>query len=372
MKCIKSTAKNDNFIFPSEGEKHLATIILLPYRIDTWRLKAKPAIKNYLEIIKAISKYETVYVGIDKSVFELYLPMFTSLSNVKVLKVSYDDAWARDNTPIFLKKDNQVRAVNFSFNAWGGTFDGLYDSWEKDEALDLELCKLLDIDYYSSGDFILEGGSINTNGEKTLITTKACLLSQGRNKDLSIDEITTKLKELLNIDKVIWLNNGIYLDETNEHVDNICAFADANTVLLSFPIDESDIQYQYSLDALNVLENSTTAKNEKIKVIKVPAPTVQYMTSEETETLENAGSAIAREKGRRLAASYVNFYQGKDFIILPKFNCPEDKLALDIFKDTFPNKEIIQIYSREILLGGGNIHCITKEIPYIEKMEDVL
>lgn len=366
MKCLKSTAKKDKFVFPSEGLPHRGTIILLPYRLDTWRLNAIPAIENYLEVVKAISKYETVFLGIDNSVFSKYIPLIRSISNVEVLALDYDDAWARDNTPIFVKNNDKIHAVNFGFNAWGGKVDGLYDNWDKDKLLSNQICEKLNIDYYSFPDFILEGGSINTNGKGTLLTTKACLLSSGRNINLSMDEIGSNLKEYLNIDKIIWLNNGIYLDETNEHVDNICAFADESTVLLSFPKDENDIQYSYSKNALDILQSSTTALGNKIKVIKVPSPTIQYMTKEEALSLKNEGSATDRLEGNRLAASYVNFYQGKDFIILPKFNCPEDDEALEIFKITFPKKEIIQIYSREILLGGGNIHCITKEIPYIE------
>ena len=354
--------KKDGFIFPFEGLKHEGTIILLPYREDTWEDKGLKAFDEFKNIISKIALHEHVYVI--KSPKVSYDTSILNMKNVSIHELDYDDSWARDNTLIFLKKDNSIRAVDFGFNAWGGKVDGLYSSWEDDNLLGKKLAKLLNIEFYSDKDFILEGGSIHTNGFKTLLTTEACLLSKGRNSNLSKIEIENHLKEMLNIDKVLWIPHGIYNDETNEHVDNMACFLDENTILLATSKDKEDIQYKWSMEAKRILENETTALGNKIKVILVNIPNPYLrLTKDEALKIKPIDGAKPRLEGDRLAASYVNFYMGNDFIILPKFNVKEDQEAYDILNNFYKgSKKIYQIESRNILVSGGNIHCITMQI----------
>ena len=223
---------------------------------------------------------------------------------------------------------------------------------------------MLNIEFYSDKNFILEGGSIHTNGFKTLLTTEACLLSKGRNSNLSKIEIENHLKEMLNIDKVLWIPHGIYNDETNEHVDNMACFLDENTILLASSKDKEDIQYKWSMEAKKILENETTALGNKINVILVNVPNPYLrLTKDEALKIKPIDGAKPRLEGDRLAASYVNFYMGNDFIILPKFNVKEDQEAYDILNNFYKgSKKIYQIESRNILVSGGNIHCITMQI----------
>lgn len=363
-----TTPINDGFEMPFEGVPHSGTIILLPFRKDTWRNNAIPALKNYKEIVFAISKYEPVFVGIHPSIYKKVIGDYQNQHNIYPIKIKYNDSWARDTAPIFIKNNDKMRIVDFRFNAWGGDVDGLYSNYKDDDLLTGKLAKLFGVERYYLDDFVLEGGSIHVDGEKTCIVTKACLLSKGRNPNLTELEIEENLKTYLGVNKVIWLDHGIYEDETNEHVDNIACFIKPGVVALSWCDDKNDPQYEYSNSAYKTLKNSVDAMGRKLQVVKIKLPKPLYMSKEESKGIKNGKfNAKERAAGSRLAASYINFYQGDKFVILPAFGVNEDKLAKEKFKSLFPEKEIIQIDSREILLGGGNIHCITMQIPYQEE-----
>ena len=303
----------------------------------------------------AISNHEHVYI-IKSPKVSYDISSLTSKNNISIHEIDYDDSWSRDNTLIFLKnKNNKIRAVDFGFNAWGGDVDGLYKPWDDDNNLGAKLSKLLNIETYMDKDFILEGGSIHTNGKGTLITTEACLLSKGRNSSLTKDEIEAHLKQMLGVEKVIWIPHGIVNDETNEHVDNIACFLDERTVLLATSKDKNDLQYAWSMKAKEILENETLPDGKKIKIILVSVPNpFLKLSHEEYIGLSTDGKMCPHPEGDRLAASYVNFYMGRDYIILPKFNVEEDKEAYEVINNFYNGKKkIYQIESRKILVGGG-------------------
>lgn len=366
-----STPRSDGFSMPFEGNKHSGTIILLPFRKDTWRNSAKPAIENYKQVIKAIAKFEPVYVGIAPGLYPKVINEFKDLKNVKIIKVSYNDAWARDNSPIFVTNGERMRVVDFRFNAWGGTVDGLYNNWKADDALTKNLAKKFGVETYRLDDFILEGGSIHVDGEGTCLVTKACLLSGGRNPQLNQLEIEENLKIYLGVSKIIWLEHGIYNDETNEHIDNMCCFTKPGQVALAWTEDKNDPQYNFCQKAFKTLSQEKDAQGRKLEIIKVMLPKPLYMKKEEAKGIASSKhNPKERTEGLRLAASYINFYQGEKFVILPAFGVEEDKVAKEQFEKIYPNKEIIQINSREILLGGGNIHCITMQIPFNKEFKE--
>ena len=365
-----TTPRADNFAMPFEGDKHSGTIILLPYRKDTWREGAKPALECFKKVILSIAKYEPVYVGIDPTIYNKVINEYKNLKNVFPIKIKYNDSWARDNCPIFVTNGSQMRMVDFRFNAWGGEVDGLYSNYKDDDLLTKKLSKQFGVERYYLDDFVLEGGSIHVDGEGTCMVTKACLLSKGRNPNLNQLEIEETLKVYLNVSKVIWLENGIYEDETNEHVDNMACFIKPGVVALAWPTDRNDPQYKFSQSAYKLLSNSEDAKGRKFKIIKIKLPKPLYMNKSEAKGIKvGRYEAKARPEGSRLAASYINFYQGEKFVILPAFGVPEDKLAKAELQKLYPNKDIIQINTREILLGGGNIHCITMQIPFNEEFK---
>lgn len=180
--------------------------------------------------------------------------MFSNF-NVQVLPIEYDDSWARDNAPVFTRNnEGKICGVNWGFNAWGGTYNGLYDSWDKDNSMGTPLLNSLNIDEFKIKDFILEGGSIHTNGKGTLVTTEECLLSKGRNPNLTKNQIEDTLKKVLGQKKIIWLPYGVYSDETSGHVDNMACFLDETHVLLASIDNKNDPMYErYKID-LEVLK----------------------------------------------------------------------------------------------------------------------
>ena len=270
--------------------------------------------------------------------------------------------------PTFVKNGaGEVRAVNWTFNAWGGEYNGLYPSWKKDDAFALYFAEKEGYAAYDASPFVLEGGSIHSDGEGTVLVTEECLLSPGRNPELSREDIEEKLRQYLGAEKIIWLPNGIYNDETDGHVDNICAFIRPGEVVLAWTDDESDPQYALSLADLQVLENETDAKGRRITVHKLPIPEKHvFINEEDLGGYEFEEGEDTREAGERLAASYVNFYFSNGAVILPAFggeNAGSDKEAKEIMEKLCPERKVIQIQARDILLGGGNIHCITQQIP---------
>ena len=366
----KTTPSNDGFHMPFEGEKHKATVVLLPFRHDTWRQKGAPARKNFKEVIDAIAKHEPVIVGIHPAIYDEVIGDYRMRKNIEPIKIRYNDSWARDNMPLFVTDSKRIRGVDFRFNAWGGDFDGLYKNYQDDDRLSSVFDRKYKIRDYRLDSFVFEGGAIAVDGKGTGIVVEACLLSPGRNPTLRKEEIEEVLKEYLGLEKLIWIPHGIYGDETNEHVDNMVAFVKPGVLALSWCDDPSDQQYYYSHEAYRILAEEKDAKGHAFEIHKilVPHPNLT-MTKEEAKGLSSAmrEGAKPRLEGDRLSASYVNFYQGKGFVILPAFGVAEDKLAYEEFSRLFPRKKIHQINTREILLGGGNIHCITMQIPEVKK-----
>jgi agmatine deiminase len=368
----------DGYFMPGEFEPHQGCILIWPERPGSWIYGAKGAREAFCNVIAAIAESETVYVAASETAMESAKEMLSGdmpwQKNVRIFQAETDDAWARDVAPTFvIKKDhktgsiNKVRAVNWSFNAWGGTVDGLYASWEKDDAFAKFFAAQFDFPIYDASPFVLEGGSIHSDGEGTVMVTESCLLSAGRNPGLSKGEIEARLKQYLGAEKILWLPRGIYMDETNEHVDNVCAFLRPGEVVLAWTDDENDPQYPLSKESLAYLEGERDAKGRKLLVHKLPIPKHPVcITQYELDGYTFAAGEDEREAGERLAASYVNFYFSNGAVVMPAFggeNEDSDKQAAEILQKLCPGRKVISVYARDILVGGGNIHCITQQIP---------
>ena len=374
MKMLtSSTPKQDGFRMPAEFEEHEGCIIVWPQRPGSWSFGADAACAAFTAVIKAIAASEQVYVACDKRSkhWQRAERMLAGLANVELLDIPTDDSWARDIGPTFVVQDTAegrvVRGINWRFNAWGGEVDGLYPDYEQDDAFAAAFAKTKGYELYEAAPFVLEGGSIHVDGEGTAMVTASCLLSAGRNPKLTQAQIEDKLKEYLNVEKVLWLPRGIYNDETNEHVDNVCAFIRPGEVVLAWTDKEDDPQYALSKASLDYLEQATDAKGRKIIVHKLPIPAVPVcITEDEVAGFDFVEGEDMREAGERLAASYVNFYFSNDSVVLPAFggeNAASDARAAAILAALCPERKIVQISARAILTGGGNIHCITQQIP---------
>lgn len=362
MKILSGFPKNDGYRMPGEFENHIGCFMIWPERRDSWQYGGIAAQNAFAKVAAAIAKSEKVTMLVSHSQYDNARRLLPE--NIRVVEMSTDDAWARDVAPTFVVNDNgNIRGIDWGFNAWGGLIDGLYFPWDKDNKVARKVCDLLDKDVYNARNFIMEGGAIHSDGEGTIMVTEACLLSKGRNPQLSKTEIEENLKLYLGADKVIWLKNGIYNDETNEHIDNICAFTSPANVVLAWTDDENDPQYAFSKSCYDILSNSTDAKNRRITIHKIPQPSPIYMTDEECNGLDYFDDEPTRSNNYRLAGSYVNFYISNGAVIMPGFNDKNDIIAKNILENLFPTREVIQIYARDILIGGGNIHCITQQYP---------
>ena len=361
------TPSIDGYHMPGEFEPHEGCVMIWPVRPGSWPNGGAEAKEAFCRIAYAISQSEKVWMLCDHDHVNEVRTAFekAKITNAQILEIETDDAWARDVGPTcVVKKGQAVRGIDWCFNAWGGETDGLYAHWDKDDAAAAKICDALGIDCYDARDFVLEGGSIHSDGEGTVIVTEACLLSKGRNPKMSKADIENELKEYLGAEKIIWLPNGIYNDETNEHVDNVCAFVKPGEVVLAWTEDVNDPQFLLSCKDLAILERETDAKGRKFMVHKLPIPKKPVcITEEELEGFVFEEGEDVREVGERLAASYVNFYISNGGVLVPQFGDENDGIAVEMLQKLFPDREVCPIYARPIIVGGGNIHCITQQIP---------
>jgi agmatine deiminase len=210
---------------------------------------------------------------------------------------------------------------------------------------------------------VLEGGAIHVDGEGTVLTTEQCLLNRNRNPELDRAAIEAALHAYLGTEKVVWLGEGVFEDETDGHVDNLAAFARPGLVLLTWVEDPADPQHAISVDALERLEAATDAQGRPFEVVKVPAPGPLTIEADEAAGVEATAGTQPRRAGDRMAASYVNFYLGNSRVVYPLLDPAHDEEAAEILAATFPDRDVVGVQAREILLGGGNIHCITQQVP---------
>ena len=363
MERLKNVPADEGFYMPGEFEPHRGCIMIWPKRPGSWPYGAKEARKAFVQIAEAIADSESVIMLAEPDVAESAREMLSE--RIEVVEMESDDAWARDVGPTFVVNGHgEVRGIDWQFNAWGGTADGLYQDWDKDDLVAGRFCEKFGYPVYDAKHFVLEGGSIHSDGEGTLLVTEACLLSSGRNPSLTKTQIEEQLKAYLGAKKIIWLKHGIYQDETNEHVDNVCAFVRPGEVVLAWTDDEDDPQYEMSLADLKLLEEETDAAGRHFKIHKLPIPKNPVcIREEELSGFVFEAGEDEREAGERLAASYVNFYISNRGVIVPQFGDEHDGEAVRILKECFPERNIYPVYARDIIVGGGNIHCITQQIP---------
>lgn len=346
---------------PAEFALHAGTWMLWPQRPDNWRLGGKPAQKAFAAVASAIAQFEPLTMGVNHSQYMNARQMLPP--QVRVVEISSNDAWMRDCGPTFvLDGDGRVRGVDWIFNAWGGLFNGLYFPWDLDEAVAGKVLEIERVGRYKAP-IVLEGGSIHVDGEGTCITTSECLLSPGRNPDLTQAEIEAHLKEYLNVDTVLWIPRGVHRDETTGHVDNLACFLHPGVIALTWTDDKSDPQYERSAEAYDFLKSVTDAKGRRLEIHKIHQPNPILISPEEADGVDAVDGTLPREAGDRMAASYVNFYFCNGGAVVPTFGDSHDSSALETLQRLLPERRVLGVPAREILLGGGNIHCITQQQP---------
>jgi len=312
---------NKSYLIP-EWEKQKFVQLVLPHKGSDWDCCLDVALESFGQIAYAIAKNEKVLICYQDK---------TTLKNFKhknfiFKKVKNNDTWARDFGAISIKKNGKVKLLDFVFNGWGLKYPSNYDN-----QISKKLFKV------KSYNFVLEGGSIDTNGE-VLLTNTQCLLEKNRNYPLSQKQIEKFLIKTLKVKKVIWLNHGFLEgDDTDSHIDTLARFANKNTIMYVKCTDKNDIHYK----ELKKMEKEL--KKTKFRLVPLPLPKPIYFDNE------------------RLPATYANFLITNKAVLVPIYNCKYDKKALKIFKQTFPNKSIIPINSNILIRQHGSIHCVTKE-----------
>jgi agmatine deiminase len=358
---LTSTPAADGFWMPAEYEPHSGCWMLWPERADNWREAARPAQLAFVGVATAIAQFEPVTVGASATQYEIartFLP-----PNVRVVELAHDDSWMRDVGPTFVvNKRREVRGVDWHFNAWGGLNGGLYFPWDQDELVARKVLEIENRDRYRPG-IINEGGAIHVDGEGTVLVTEECLLNANRNPSLSREQIEEQLRIYLGVSKVIWLGKGVFNDETDGHIDNLACFVRPGEVVLGCTDNQRDVQHAISLDAWERLQDAVDAQGRKLKVHKLPMPRPLSISAKEAAGVISREGTKPRPVGDRLAGSYVNFYIANGGIVMPLLDSRTDKVAAAKIKRLFPDRRVIGVPAREVLLGGGNIHCITQQVP---------
>jgi agmatine deiminase len=360
-RTLTRTPAADGYWMPAEFERHAGTWMLWPERSDNWREGALPAQRAFAAVAAAIADFEPVTVGVTAAQYEFARVALDA--RVRVVELSSNDAWMRDVGPTFVvNAAGRRRGIDWQFNAWGGFDGGIYFPWDQDDLVARKVLEIEGCDRYRAP-LVMEGGAIHTDGQGTLLVTEQCVLNRNRNPSLSREQIEAQLRTFLGVSTIVWLGEGVIDDETDGHVDNLACFARPGEVCLNWTDNRRDPQWQVSNDALERLRAARDARGRAFKVHKLPSPGLLRMTAAEAAGLRNRDGTKIRSGGARLAGSYANFYLCNGGVVVPLLDARTDSQALAKLRRVFPERRVVGVPGREILLGGGNVHCITQQVP---------
>lgn len=335
--------ENSLFAMPAEWERHERTFIAWPVEESlVWRENYAEVCVGYAQTVKAISAFEPVTLIVNEDAKNCAQALCGI--SAEMLVIPHNDGWVRDSGPTFVWNERkELAGINWRFNAWGEK----YKPYDLDDALAGAVLGHFDVPRFDAP-LVLEGGSIHSDGEGTLLTTEECLLNPNRNPSLSREEIEAHLRQFLNVKRIIWLNKGLFGDETDGHVDNAACFAKPGTVLIQTCNDKDDPNYALSQENLAILRNAEDAAGRRLEIIEIPQPPARFYN------------------GSRLTLSYLNFYFVNGGIILPVFGGDaeaSDKEAERILQSVFPGRKIRTVDGMPLIKEGGNVHCITQQMP---------
>ncbi len=329
------------FKMPPEWEKHMGTFMEWPIKEALWPEPYEEVLNAFADVAKKISGFEPVIMIARPDLAEQAAKYCGE--DIKIVEMVHDDSWMRDNGPTFIKNDKgELAGINWMFNAWGGKYP-----YKNDNLVASKLLQSLEIPCFDAS-IVMEGGSIHVDGEGTLLATEECLLNKNRNPHLTRSEIEDTLKNYLGIEKIIWLKNGLYGDDTDGHIDNVACFARPSTILIQTTSNPDNPNYHRSVENLKTLRDAKDAKGRSFEIIEIEQPEEGYY--------EDA----------YLTLSYLNFYFVNGGIIMPVFGgkySETDKKAEETLKKTFPDRKIVTVNGMPIIRGGGNVHCITQQMP---------
>jgi agmatine deiminase len=337
---------------PAEWEPHEATWLAWPHEKTDWPGKFAPIPWVYCEIVRHLSRVETVRILIadaeaEQSARRMLSKAGANMEAVEFFHIPTNRSWTRDYCPIFVRDaQGKLTISNWQFNAWAK-----YPDWETDDAVPSLIAKQLGFREVKPSlgrrRIVLEGGSIDVNGAGTLLTTEECLLSdvQARNPGVTQEQLEQIFAEYLGIRKTLWLKNGIAGDDTHGHIDDLARFVDPSAVVIAVEQDPSDPNFEPLQENLQLLRRMTDQEGRALKVIPLPMPRPVYFS------------------GQRLPASYANLYIANGMVLVPTFNDPNDRVALNILAKAFQDREVCGIYCGDLVLGLGTLHCLSQQQP---------
>lgn len=338
-----NTPAKMGFWMPAEWEKRARTFMAWPVRSEVWPDGLLEAKLGYANIAKAIAQFEEVVMLVQPHLVSEVREMCGI--EVKILPLEHDDSWIRDNGPTFVvNRQRELAAVNWRFNAWGEK----YMPYDKDNEVASKILAHYGIPQFDAP-LVLEGGSFHVDGEGSLITTEECLLHKNRNPQFDKPEIEEMLKQYLGVKTIIWLKKGLDADETDGHVDNVACFVKPGVVAIQVCLDPKDPNYKRTQDNIKRLEKAVDAKGRRLEIVQIEQPPIRYL------------------RGKRLSMSYLNYYPVSGGIIVPVFGGDAriaDQAALQTLTRLYPGRKVVAVDGMPIIKGGGNVHCITQQMPY--------
>jgi agmatine deiminase len=347
MRFTPGSPADRGFRMPAEWEPHAATWITWPHFEGTWPGKLDLIAPIYVEMVRALHTGETVHINaLDEDraagIREL-LAQEGILNNVVVHVRPTDNEWIRDYGAIFVVRDGddgrQRLATDWQFNNWGEK----YPDFEHNNQVPAFMAEATHTDR-EAYDLIMEGGSIDVNGQGWLLTTEQCLLNPNRNPDRSREEIEQALRDAFGVREILWLGDGVEGDDTDGHIDDLTRFVDAETVVTVVEDDPDDPNHEPLEENLKRLR-SMRPEGKPLRIVEIPLPRPLF------------------HEGERLPASYANFYVGNEVVLLPTFDDPADLLAEQQLQAAFPHRRIVPIDTTDLVWGFGAFHCLTQQEP---------
>lgn len=339
---------------PAEWETHSATQLHWPSNRRTWPGERLLRVREvYLDFIGKLSLYEPVFLLLDPSeslddLLSLLSSRKMRMDRIHIRQVPLNDVWARDCGPILIRKEQDgepsFALTDWGFNAWGGK----YPPFESDNALPGRFAEWTEMPIFKP-EIVLEGGSIETNGEGLFLTTEAVLLNKNRNPHLSRDQIADTLRNYLGAEKIIWLKDGLEGDDTDGHIDDLSRFLNRETILTMVCDDPNDVNYNALQENLEILQDATDQNGNPLNIVTLPLPSTRI-------------EGTTADGSEHVPASYANFYIANGSLFLPLYDPETDQAALDLFSHYFPDRDIVGIPCNDLVWGQGSLHCITQQL----------
>ncbi len=342
----------NNRRFPAEWEKQQGIVLCFPHNGNDWPGKYEAVQWAFVEFIKKVATFETVFLVVaDEKLKEKVAGMLESarvnIANVSFIIHKTNRSWMRDSGPIIVKNGSKREALNFNFNGWAK-----YKNYQLDKFVPSKVADFIDVPLtqvmYKGKPVIVEGGAIDVNGKGTLLTSEECLMHpsiQVRNQNFTKEDYEAVFKEYLGVTNVIWLGDGIEGDDTHGHIDDLCRFVNEDTIVIIVETDKNDSNYKPLQDNLKRLQNAKLEDGKSPTIVALPMP-----KRVDFEDL-------------RLPASYANFLILNNCVLVPTFNDSNDRVALNILSECFPDREVIGISCIDFIWGFGTLHCLSQQIP---------